>query len=305
MLLVALIGLAVALRWRGVLRDEHGAIFARLVTDVTLPALIFGALARHRFGLDQLNLMAIMMSAEVVCLALTWILILVWKVPRAQRGVVLVASAFGSSAFLGFAIVTEAFAGDAASITDAVVISELGVGSLIFTLGVVITMHYGGGAARPGDLGRAFLGYLRSPVFVALAAGVGVSVFSVPTDHPVMAVILRFTGVLADANTVLVALTIGTVLQARAIRTAGPLLALVVVMKLVVQPGLAGLASGLHGVAEPGRTVVVLEAAMPTASLVVVFARRYGGDAALAAAAVLVTLILGLGSVLGVVALLG
>jgi malate permease and related proteins len=56
LLLVALIGLAAGLRWRGVLRDEHGAIFARLVTDVTLPALIFGALARHRFGLDQLNL---------------------------------------------------------------------------------------------------------------------------------------------------------------------------------------------------------------------------------------------------------
>jgi predicted permease len=50
-ILLALIGLAMALRRAGVLEERHSTLFSRLVTGVTLPALVFASLARTRLSL--------------------------------------------------------------------------------------------------------------------------------------------------------------------------------------------------------------------------------------------------------------
>jgi len=64
-------------------------------------------------------------------------------------------------------------------------------------------------------------------------------------------------------------------------------LTIVILLKLIIKPLIAGSLSTLFGFPELWKEVLVLLAAMPPAVLGAVFLRRYGGDASLASALLL------------------
>jgi hypothetical protein len=79
----------------------------------------------------------------------------------------------------------------------------------------------------------------------------------------------------------------------------------VVLLKLLVKPLLLGSVAAAMDFPQIWQDVLVILAAMPSAALGVVFLRRYGADAGLAASLVLVTTILSCGSLLLVFHLVG
>ena len=52
-------------------------------------------------------------------------------------------SAFGSSAFLGYALVSQVFPGNIDAMTEAVIISKVGLVPVLFTLGTMAAIYYG------------------------------------------------------------------------------------------------------------------------------------------------------------------
>ncbi|MEZ5330571.1 MAG: AEC family transporter [Thermoanaerobaculia bacterium] len=292
-MLLALILLAMALRHRGLLHEEQGHTFSALVTKVTLPSLVFLSLLRSDLAWREAELALAMAVVTLACLALGWGLAAALRLERAQRGAVVLVSGFGSSSLLGFALVSRVFPADHAALGEAAILSGLGVQPLLFTLGVMIALYYGSEAGAATGRWSALRGYLTSPVFIAFGAGLlGGALRSGVQAGPVAESVLDAIQVAGAANTFLVTLAVGLMLHLEGLREVLGVLAGVAAIKLLAMPALlAGPAAGI-ATAPWQLDVLVLEGAMPSAMLSVVFCRSYGCDSRLAARLVLATTLL-------------
>ncbi len=290
-ILLGLIFLGMGLRVAGVLKDEHGGVLAGLITHVTLPALIFTALSSHRFRPDELLLAAGMISAELTCALLAWGMSVVLKLSRPKKGALILASTFGSSAFLGYAVVKSVYVGNVKALADAAIVSELGVGLVLFTVGVFIAINFGAEASNPGQRRREIVKFFYSPIFISLCLGVAVSLMSLPHGFWLIRACYRALAILAGANTFLVTMTIGVMIHFKDLRKVLPVVFLACLLKLVAQPVLVSWFSDLFSFQHLWREILTMEASMPTAAMTAVFARRYGCDAELTSILVFATFI--------------
>ncbi|MBU2518653.1 MAG: AEC family transporter [Proteobacteria bacterium] len=285
--LVGLICLAVLLRKLKVLEESHGALFAKLVSQVTLPATIFVYLVEQPIPWEETQLAGIMFLAEVACLVLAWFVGRWFSLDRPRMGAFILTAGFGSSSLLGYALVAEIYPGQAQAIVDAVIISELGVGPALFTIGVVVAIYYGSRygsrQVEAGERASAVLAFFRSPIFFALAGGLICSAIGLPKQNPVVASILDGLKVVAGANTLAVAMTVGLILRLNVLSAGVGLVAAVCAIKLVVKPLLVWLPLSLLDLPDLGKHILILEASMPSAMLGVVLSKRYGCDGGLAA----------------------
>jgi predicted permease len=146
--LLALILLAQLLKRFGLLEEAHGKVISRLVTHVTLPAIVLVSLSSSRILWDELELALIMLSAGLICLALGRLIARLLRLDRPQTAAVILTSGFANASMLGFALVAQVFPGDRPELTEAVMLSGIGSQPAIFLLGTLIAIHFGG--ANPG-----------------------------------------------------------------------------------------------------------------------------------------------------------
>ncbi len=122
------------------------------------------------------------------------------------------------------------------ALTDAVFISEIWVGLLIFTLGVFIACYYGAGGETPGGASAEILKFFYSPIFAALVLGVVVASIPGAAANPFFTLIFKFLDILAQANTWLVIVTVGLLLEVKTLGAVVPLVLLAGAIKLIVHP---------------------------------------------------------------------
>jgi predicted permease len=303
-ILVGMILMAMFLRDRGVLKEEHGGLFAKLITTYTLPCVIFTALSTSTFDPDKLLLAGVMIVSQVLCALLAWGVSLLLKLSKPRKGALILASTFTSSAFLGYAVVKQIYLGNDDALADAAIVSELGVAMLIFTLGVVIAMHFGTSNAAPAQKRSEALKFFRSPIFISLVAGIAVSFTPINHSHWIAEGAYSLLRTIGAANTLLVTLTIGVMLHVRDFRKVWWIVLIACVLKLVVQPALSYAQAGLFAFPTLWTQISVLEAAMPTAAMTAIFAKRYGCDAELTTILIFATFVSSIGTVVMMVWLL-
>ena len=170
--LVGLIGLAMFLRWIGIIKEEDGQVFSKLVTQITLPALIFVSLAKTSIEWSEAFLALIMFVAEISSLVLAWVLGRAMRLSGPRQGALMLVSGFGSSSLLGYALISQVFPENAQALTEAVVVSEIGVGPALFTIGTMVAMYYGGQKVDGKARFSAALKFFRSPIFISVVAGI-------------------------------------------------------------------------------------------------------------------------------------
>jgi len=294
LILAALILLVVMLRRRGMLKEENGILFSRLVTQVTLPALIFSALAGSVIKWDYVLLFLFMLFSELVLLLLAWLTGKVLKLEPRQMGSFLLLSAFGSSALLGYALIVELFPDNLAALAEGTFVSELGVGLPLFTIGVMITMYYGRDKEEGKALQSGAMLFFSSPIFIAIILGLIWSFSPLGTEGILITPLFEALHLIAKANTFLVALTVGVLLSFSSLRHIIPIALAVVFIKLLLEPLLVYFPANMLSLETWQMQVLLLEAAMPSAMLSVVLAKQYGCDAKLAAQLVFVTLMVSL-----------
>lgn len=308
--LVIVYVLALYLKKRGVLRDEHSLTLASIVTDLCLPAVVFVNLASFSLRVDHLAPALCMLTAELCCIALAWGLCAMLRMSRATTGAVVFCSAFGSSTFLGYAIVMELYPNIPSAMTEAVLISEIGVGYPIFILGPLLAAHFGVDSSNT-EKGKAgtikdSLAFFRSPVFFALLIGLVWKPLGLPGENSTyMAPLFQVCHILSQALTPLAILSVGLMFRVPQIRTVLVALGIVVGIKLLLKPVALGYFADFFSFPKLWRDVLVLLGAMPPAVLGAVFLRRYGGDASLASTLLLCGTILSCLSILGVFVLVG
>jgi len=303
--LVAMIFLAMGFRAIGVLREKDGALFAKLITQYTLPALIFGALSTTPINSRRLLLAGVMIVAQLLCALLAWGVSCLLKLSRPRKGALILGSTFTSSGFLGYAVVKQIYHGNEQALADAAIVSELGVATMIFTIGILIAIHFGTSEIAPAQRRREILKFFYSPIFIALVSAILVSFIKLPEHHWFVDIFYRVLHIAGAANTLLVTLIIGVMLHFKDFRSVLPIVLLACLIKLFIQPLLAYGQSQLLGFPPLWHQIVVLESAMPTAALAAVFAKRYGCDAELTTILVFTTFISSILTIITMTWLLG
>ncbi len=291
-ILIALIFLGMFLRQWGILKESDGLTLSNIIINVSIPALIISALSTQKFEAEKLLLALVMVVSQISCALIAWGISWLLKLSRPRKGALILASTFTSSAFLGYAVVKEAFHNNAEALADAAIVSELGVATLLFTLGIFIAMYFGNSGQEPLKVKlKEMSRFFYSPIFIALIIGIAMSFIELPRQNILVSGIYKMLGLISNANTFMVAVTIGVMLHFRDLRKVWWIVAVAVLIKLIIQPLLSHVQAGMFGFPDIWRQIVVLEAAMPTAAMTAVFAKRYGCDAELTSILIFATFI--------------
>jgi len=236
LVLISVIFLGMFLRRWKVIKEEDGSLFAKLIVNVTIPALIFHALSQQQFDADKLMLALVMIISQVACALIAWAVSSFLKLSRPRRGALILGATFTSSAFLGYAVVKELFKGNSEAMADAAVVSELGVATLLFTMGIFIAMHFGTTTSGKKEKYNAMLNFFYSPIFISLALSIAVSFIKLPQNNIIIGGLYQALSLISGANTFLVAMTIGVMLHFKDLSEVWWIVVLVVIIKLIIQP---------------------------------------------------------------------
>jgi predicted permease len=305
LVIVGIYAIALILKSRAILKEEHSLVLARIVTDVFLPAVVFVSLASQTIHPDQIEPALVMLGLEITFIGVAWGISSVLGFSRAQQGAIVFCSAFGSSTFLGYSIVLQMYPDTPQAMSEAVLISEIGVGYPIFILGPILAAYFGSKKLGKSDW-KSSLGFFKSPVFFAMIAGLFWGILKLPgKENLYIAPLFHLGSVLAAALTPLAILAVGLMFKKLKTRTILLPLSIVIFLKLFLKPLLAGFAAAQFDFPDVWKQVLVLMAAMPSAVLGVVFLRRYGGDATLASALLLTATVLSSFTLIGVFWLVG
>lgn len=290
-ILMGVILIAVLLRSVGLIKEEQGKLFSNLVTHVTLPALVFSSLSHATIYPKYALLALLMIAAELISLVLAWTVGKRLHLENAQMGAFMLTSAFGSSSFLGYALISQVFPDNIDTMTEAVIISEVGLVPVLFTVGTMVAIYYGRTDLDSKGRLLATISFFKSPLFFSLIAGILWSTLKLPIEGTLITPIFHSLEVLSSANTFLVAMTVGVLLHFSGMRTIIWVIFFAILIKLILKPLIVWVPTLTMDLQNWQLQVLILEAAMPSALLTVVFAKTYGCDAKLASKLIFSTLV--------------
>lgn len=272
-----LIGLMMALgyafgRWR-LLPANSAEALNQFALNVCLPAAVLRFASQLSFDASLAALIAVpwlllLASVPLVAVIARWL-----KLDDGERAVLLLCIPLGNTSFLGYPLV-EAFLGKS-GLPFAVAYDQFGSFIALSTYGLWVLARYAG-SERPkvADVLRKML---RFPPFVCLIVALTV----MPAEPPAMVATLLER--LSDALLPIVTLAIGLQLRFKLPARERRPLAVGLLAKLILLPGLALLLCALFGMDALMRDAVVLEAAMApmiTASALAISHRLAPGLAA-------------------------
>ncbi|PIQ32164.1 MAG: hypothetical protein COW63_07340, partial [Bacteroidetes bacterium CG18_big_fil_WC_8_21_14_2_50_41_14] len=237
--MVAIISLVVLLKKFTVLKKDDSLLFSRIVLQVTLPALIFSSLAVKVFDDRFVIMAAIMAVVEIGMIILAWLLANLFKFQRGEKGALILVSAFGMTTMLGYPIIQQVFPNNPLAMEEAVVTSEFGVGLLLFILGPLIAMYYGESKVEGKFIMKSVQKFFVSPIFISLVAGIAVSFIPIDHNNQVFTTMIRFFELIGNANLLMVAITIGLIIEFKQFKNIYLFLGMAVLLKLIVKPLLA------------------------------------------------------------------
>jgi predicted permease len=206
----------------------------------------------------------------------------------------MIVGAFGSTSTFAVPFLADLFGDKSEAVAQGITMGTLGVALPFFTIGVLIADFFGKKEENANHSKLTTLrDFLSTPIFIAFLLGIVVSAITSYYPFPGSAVFREiFTGffvVIKHSVDLLVWIAIGLMLKPVKLRKFIPLLALVVLIKMFVQPAFALLLTYRAELSSLTKQIVLIEAAMPAGAIAAVLADRYGCDGPLASALVITT----------------
>ena len=270
--------LVVILKRKNIVSSGDIRSYSKLMTTAILPAVIFLQLSLNPVSGHQFILVLIMFLAGVLSMIITWITGVLMRLRKETLGMLIITSTFGSSALIGYPLIQFAFPNNMTAMTDAILISELGVGVPIFTLCPIVASYYGSGSSGFNSMIKTLFNYLKSPIFISVIAGIIISQFQMIVKSPFLEPIWEALRMIEGTLTVLACLILGLQLKFRSARRILPLFIVSAVIQMGIQPFLVSFGADLMHVNLMDKQVLILIAAMPSAVLGTVFATQYECD---------------------------
>jgi malate permease and related proteins len=270
--------IVVILKKRNILSSADLKSYSRLMTTTILPAVIFLQLSINPVHERQFVLVMIMLGSGILSMIIAWMAGKLMRLKKETLGMLIITSTFGSSALIGYPLIQFAFPDNALAMTDAIMISELGVGLPIFILCPMVASYYGSGGAGFTSILKSFLNYVKSPIFISVVAGIVFSQFQFIVKSPYMGPIWESLRMIQGTLTVLACMILGLQLKLRSVGRLLPLFLVSALIQMGIQPFIASFGAGLFKVALLDKQVLILISAMPSAVLSTVFATQYDCD---------------------------
>lgn len=273
-----LVCLGVLLRRWSIIDEAFINVASSLVFKVTLPTLIFLAIADMSINpAEQFRLMAFVAVAILMTCALSYVWARMIRLPASDLSAFVQASFRSNLGIVGIALVVYAF-GDEGVSTGALV---LAVGVPMYNLISVLVLAQGQAVSlrKQGQL------ILKNPLIIAILLAIPFSVWSIPLPST-----LKMTAEsLGNMTLPLALISIGGSLSWVEFHKANRTTLHIALLKLGVFPGLvlgAGILLGISGIE---LAVIVIMLASPTAAAAFVMTRNMGGNAVLTANAIALT----------------
>ena len=140
--LTILIAVIYLFKVKNFFREDDGRLFSKLLIEIVLPVVIFLQLVTNKIESEQLIMILIMFVSGIAAIIISYLTAKLIKLDRHRTGAFILTSSFGSSALLGYPLIQMTFPNNPEAMTDAVLISELGVGLPIFTIAPLIAMWF-------------------------------------------------------------------------------------------------------------------------------------------------------------------
>jgi hypothetical protein len=291
-LMLTIISLAALLKKVKVLKKEDSQLFSKIVLQITLPAVIFSSLSVQNFQSEFLIMAAIMAVIEIMVLFLAWGIASLLKFKKGEKGALILVSAFGMTTMLGYPIIRQVFPGSELAMEEAIVTSEFGVGLLLFILGPLIAMYYGESKVEGRFVMKSVKKFFISPIFISLVGGIAVSFMPINHSGHLFTGFIQFFTLIGNANLLMVAFTIGLIIEFKKVKGIYLFLIFAVLFKLGIKPILAVWLTDFNNFTTMMREIVVIETALPSAILTAVFAKQYNCRPDLVSLAIVLSLIL-------------
>ncbi len=286
--------LVLLLKRQKVISTDNLGSYSRVMTIFVLPAVIFLQLSLNPVNGYQFKLVFIMFMAGLLSMVITWVVGVILRLKKETLGMLIISSTFGSSSLIGYPMIQFVFPGNQLAMTDAILISELGVGVPIFTLCPLVASYYGSGGSGLNTMLKTILNYLKSPIFMAIVAGILFSRFQEVVQHPFLQPFWEALRMIEGMLTVMACLILGLQLRFRAVWRIVPLFIISAIIQMGVQPYLASLGADLMNIQMLDKQVLILISATPSAILCTVFATQYKCDPETSSELVILNILLSL-----------
>lgn len=276
--------------WRIVKPGNLGAEYTRQVLTsfvyyLLLPAMVLEVLWASELGTRSLQFMLLGLCTILLGMLFTFMLGHVFKLENKRLGAIILA-AVPNVTYLGLPVLEQTFGHWARSV--AIQIDLFSAAPLVFTLGIMVARHYG---ESDNNSAKFSLSFLNAPPFWAAALAIAFNLTGLTPP-------LWLTGVLQKLSSAVVPLmlfSLGLALNWRAVsRQNIPYVLPIVLIKLLLMPLFATLLISFLPMEDSYKAAAVLDLAMPSMVLGVVFCDRYQLDSALYAMTVTVTTALSL-----------
>jgi predicted permease len=248
-----------------------------VVYVLLLPALVLVVLWRADLSLDALRVAILAMVGIGVGMGTAWLWFRRRRPAATALGALLLAAAFPNATYMGLPVLEASLGSWARAV--AIQYDLFACTPLLLSAGVMLAQHYGGVGERAHPLHNL----IRVPPLWAALIGVSLNLLHIPLPHLLGGVM----DMLAAGVVPLMLFSLG--LGLRWGSGWGKRLSLVlpvVAIQLLLTPLIVWGVSDLTGLAGQVRTAVVLEAAMPSMVLGIVFCDRFKLDVGLYAMAV-------------------
>ena len=261
---------------------EVRRVIGSIVLNVFIPLLTFGVLSQVLPGEHLWTIPLVSIATVVVGLFLSWLvyarLLRSW-LPAPSIGALILAGTWCNAMYLGLPITTAVLGEGARHIP--IEYDYLGMTPLLFTVGTMLCVRYGTTDAR-ASLGDAVGQVLRLPPMIAIGVATIVNVADIPIAPWITSSCLAAGKVVPQ----LMLLSIGLTLRLPERRHVPAILPAVVIRTIAVP---AIMLAGTRWLIDDTmvETAAMLETAMPTMMLTMVFAERYGLDTNALAQAIL------------------
>jgi malonate transporter and related proteins len=266
--------------WRvGIPSVEFWNLNDKLVYWVLFPALLFHKtstieLSGTLVGSYAIVIISGFISAIIFSLVTTWL----FKLDQPVKSSVLQGSARHNT-FVALAMAESLFGNEGLSLAALIAAILIPVTNIVVVSSMVMISQ----GKQQGHLLRAILRDLaRNPILVSVLIGLSVNlakVGNIPIVHDI-------AQILGGAALPVVLLCIGANIRLRAMTGATVPMALAILGKMIVFPGVVLLLAHAIGLSELAMLIAVLFGAMPTAASSYTLARQMEGDAPLMAAIV-------------------
>ncbi len=273
--------------WNRFAPNHLSASQTRLVLTTTvfyffLPAMILLVLWQAQLGKQSLQISGVACCSMLLSVLLTVLIARLLQFRPAQAGAIVLASAFPNVTYLGLPVLEQIFG----SMARAVVIQVdlFAVAPLVYSLGIAIARHYGHSDAA--DQQKSWLSFFNTPPFWAMLLAVLLNQIQLPPPAWLAGLLEKMSAPVAP----LMIFSLGLALSWRGVSWRNlRYIALIAVIKLLLQPLWAWQMVNWVGLDSSLQAATVMDIAMPSMVLGIIFCDRYHLDSALYAATVTLT----------------